>query len=47
MWPVSLEVILETLGLKILVIEDEVAAARTLARARAGRAASAAVRKRF
>lgn len=32
MWPVSLEAILETLGLKILVIEDEVAAARTLAR---------------
>jgi hypothetical protein len=46
MWPVSLEVILETLGLKILVIEDEVAAARTLARAPAG-SASAAVRKRF
>jgi hypothetical protein len=30
MWPRGLEIILATLGLKILVIEDEVAAARTL-----------------
>jgi hypothetical protein len=31
MWPASLEAILGTLGLKILVIEDEAATARTLA----------------
>jgi hypothetical protein len=32
MWPVSLELMLGVLGLKILVIEDEAAAMRTLAR---------------
>jgi hypothetical protein len=31
MWPVSLEAMLGTLGLKILLIEDEAATARTLA----------------
>jgi hypothetical protein len=32
MWPASLDAILGTLGLKILIIEDEAAAARTIAR---------------
>jgi hypothetical protein len=32
MWPIGLEAILGTLGLKILLIEDRAAAARTLAR---------------
>src|SRR5207244_12764300 len=31
MWPVSLELMLGVLGLRILLIEDEVATARTLA----------------
>src|SRR5258708_14549485 len=31
-WPVSLEAILQTLGLKLILIEDEAATARTLAR---------------
>jgi hypothetical protein len=31
MWPVSLEAMLGTLGLKILLIEDDAATARTLA----------------
>jgi hypothetical protein len=31
MWPVSLELMLATLGLRILLIEDEAATARTLA----------------
>src|SRR5258706_4245510 len=30
MWPVSMEVVLGTLGLKLLLIEDEAATARTL-----------------
>jgi hypothetical protein len=32
MWPASLDAILGTLGLRILIIEDEAAAARTIAR---------------
>jgi hypothetical protein len=32
MWPASLEAILGTLGLKLIVVEDETAAARTLTR---------------
>ena len=32
MWPISLEAMLGTLGLRILLIEDEAATARTLAR---------------